>query len=305
MDTPQVMINTMRYGTDAVVHAVGGDTHSLPSPTFEQSRIYAPTVSIRNNFSINKDVIRKWDNIGISYVEVAEKAAILGHKIVRETGGMVGFGQAYQGILNAYGKVTESAFLVADSLGVTDLPNQNPVQLRDRMVQLINDIAVRNFIVNKPQEVVVGLSQRTFATFSIRIIPVLNGGAGHGASVLQAVSDILAARNITVTYAVADRYLKATGASGTKYDKMFVTLPQFDDEAGIDIDEQWTAAMPVFTNNIPENNLMYMSSVIPTQYTTPIQNGGVTTSLETGAITAGFNVRPSTVTVVSDVRMEV
>ena len=303
MDTPQIMINTMRYATDAVVHAVGGDTNSLPSPSFEQSRIYAPTVSIRNMFSYNKDILRKWDNIGISYTEVAEKAAILGHKIVRETGGMVGFGQPYQGILNAYGKTNESAFLVADTNGVTQLPNQDQVQVRDRFISLVNDICVRNFIVNKPQEVVIEISQRINAVLSTRIIPMLAGGAGQGPSILQAIQDIMTARNITITWAVADRYLKDAGASGVGYDKIVLTLPQFDDEAGMEIDEQWTATMPVFTNNIPENNLMFMSSVIPTQYTTPTQNGGVATSLETGAITAGLNVRPSTVTVVLDVRM--
>ena len=304
-NTRQVMINRLRMNTEATVMSVGGEAFNLPSPTFEFGEIRIPTYSTRNQYTFNRHLIDQWNERNLSYVEAAQQAAQLGHKYLREAGALVGFGGAGEGLLGAQGKTIVPLLLATDVAGLTDLQSQNPAEVAKAIIADITNLTAKNFINNAGQRVVITTALRTINQLKQKWIPMLDNGAGMGPSIFDVITDSIKRLNLTVEIIQADRFCSGykTDANGAitadpKFDLMWITIPEFDSDEIVPDVEPYTTGEPVQAQNINENFLMFMDTLIPTEYPTLVQNGGVTTQLEVSAITAGIVIRPDTVTMI-------
>lgn len=304
--TRLVDVNVIKLRTNAKVISVGGDSNRIPSGDIEHFKIQTPTVSIRTNAEFNSDTIDAFSAVGINYQQVMQSVSRQGINQVIATLALTGNGGSYEGLLNAAGKITTSALLPVDSQGATELASQAAAEVRDALMSLIRfQLAELNLTDESNKvEVVVTTSQRVISILSTMIIPVLTGGAGLNYSVLQNIKDVFLAQGKTITFATDKRHFEKKGASGVKYDRMLITIPEMPaNQGGGMIDTNYAGygnGQPV----IAENNLLLASNIVPTEQNTVIENGGIRTLYRINAITSGWNIQSNTVQVVADIKVD-
>jgi uncharacterized membrane protein YqjE len=304
--TKAVYMRAAQFRTNAKLVATGGDSNRIPSGDVDIFPIQSPTTSILTNQEYNRATLMAFKEVaGLDYRALMQAVARQGINQVISTLALSGNGGTYEGILNAVGKITTSALLVSDSFGATELGAQAEVEIRDAIITDINlQLAALNLISSADAVTITVLtSQRVMQVLNSKIIPVLSGGAGLSWSIRKNIDEVFASQNKKVLWGVDDRQFKATGTSGTKYDKMLITIASMPNVSkGQYVNTNFVAAgVP---NIINENNLMYASQFIPFEVPTVIENNGLRVLYEVSSITSGWNIQSNTVQVISDVKYE-
>lgn len=302
VDAKAVYMNVVEMRTNAKLISTGGDSNRIPSGDIAVNMIQTPTISIRTNQEYNRYTIQAYQARQIDYLSLAQSVARQSINQVYATLALTGSGGAYEGVLNAAGKITQSALLTTDSFGETLLDAQDPVELKNQFVSFFNyQLSVLN-LVGASVHFGILTSQRVLQTLQTKVIPVLQSGGGMSWSILKTIEELYP--NCTFEWGKDDFRFKGKGATSSKYDKMVISIATMpENKSGLG-NVSTNFAAETLGQKIGENVIMRTSNIVPFEIPTVIENNGIRTLYEVGATTSGWTLQSNTVQVIADIRFE-
>lgn len=302
VDAKAVYMNVVELRTNAKLISTGGDSNRIPSGDIAVNMIQTPTISIRTNQEYNRYTIQAYQARQIDYLSLAQSVARQSINQVYATLALTGSGGAYEGVLNAAGKITQTALLTTDSGGQTLLELQNPLELKNQLVSYINYQLSSLNLVGAAVHFGILTSQRVLQTLQTKVIPLLSGGSGMSWSIIKTIEELYP--QCTFAWGKDDFRFKGKGASGTKYDRMVISIATMpDNNSGLgNISTNFAADN--LGQKIGENVIMRTSNVVPFEIPTVIENNGIRTLYEVGATTSGWTLQSNTVQVIADIKFE-
>lgn len=301
-DAKAVYMNVIELRTNAKLISTGGDSNRIPSGDIIWNMIQTPTISIRTNQEYNRYTIQAYQARQIDYMSLSQSVARQSINQVSASLAITGSGGAYEGVLNAAGKITQSALLTTDSFGETLLEAQDPIEIKNQLVSFINYQLSALNLVGASVEFGVLTSQRVLQTLQTKVIPLISGGAGMSWSIIKTIEELYP--KCKFTWGKDDFRFKGKGATSSKYDKMvFVIANMPENTSGLGKISTNFAADNL-GQKIGDNVVMHCSNIVPFEIPTVIENNGIRTLYEIGATTSGWVLQSNTVQVIADIKFE-
>ena len=278
-----VYVSRMRIATQARASMNG--YANLPGVDVVRSEMSTPVTSIRMRTGFTSSDETDASAAGYSLQEAHRLGARQGVALAMRNGLLYGFGDGGGLVNNAI-----QASLPPDQLNATTVSTYDNGSLFFFMMQ---QIAARKVATNQTMtpglRVVVCAPQRFIAHITgqaiVQTVAIQRQGAGTG-NVATLLDDNMRLNDGAIEFVIDDSLQNAGGAG---IDYVMISIPEVKTQViagGLDVNAFGTLAP-----NLASSNIMLTRNMVPTEYITPNENGGMNTMYESFC-TSGWAIRP-------------